>query len=204
MLAYTQLHNKEGIDELRLLAVETIRASLGDARWEFMTTERDPDLQAVLATVGNNRYGVPDLIIGFGVTEKGLGHLRSTFNDLLAYLEWNKEFTSGDIDMEDYYAFLIQQRGYVNIPKIDPTVRMYLRHVDATRWLAGQGWQHAQFYNADECENARFLQLVMADEKGRLPWDEDYSFIQQQLLESEPFGKKPVAAPTTARAHYLN
>lgn len=204
MLAYTPLHTKEGIDELRLVTVETIRETLGDARWEFMVTDRDPDVPIVLSTVGNNRFGVPDLIIGFGVTEKGVGHLRITFNDLLAYLEWNKDFTSGDVDLEDYYAFLFQQRGYDHIPPIDPTTRIHLRHVDTTRWLAGQGWQHAQFYNADECANARFLQLVIADDKGRLPWDEGYSFVEQHLLESEPFGKKPVDAPVAARAHYLN
>lgn len=204
MLAYTQYHNKVGIEELRLLAVETIRESLGDARWEFMVTERDPDVPAVVATVGNNRFGVPDLILGTGITEKGKGHLRVIFNDLFAYLEWNKDFTCGDVDIEDYYAFLLTHRGYEKVPDITAASRLYLRHVDAGRWLAGQGWHHGQFYNADECANARFLQFIMPDEHGKLPWEEGYNYVNQHLLESEPFGQKPVDAPVAARAHYLN
>lgn len=204
MLGYTQMHHRTGIEELRLAAVESIRETLGDARWEFMTTERDPDVPAVLTTIGNNRYGVPDLILGCGMTDKGLGHLRVSYGDLFAYLEWHKDFTSGEVDLVDYYTFLLKERGHAEVVPIKPSGRIHLLHVDAERWLAGQGWQHAQYYNADERKNARFLQLVLPDDDGRLPWDEGYNYVRQHILESKPFGAKPVAAPVSARAHYLN
>jgi hypothetical protein len=198
------MHSKTGIEEIRLLAVENIRDALGDARWEFMVTERDPDVASVLATVGNNRFGTPDIILGCGVADRSLGAMRESMTDLIAYLEWHKDFTSGDIDLVDYYSFLLEHRDYKEVAPIRSTDRLHLRHVDADRWMSGMGWQHGAFYNADERENARFLQFVLSDEQGRLPWDEGYSYINQLVLDSEPFGRKPVAKPAPARAHYLN
>jgi hypothetical protein len=188
MLSYTQFHSKAGIAEVRLMAVEQIRENLGDAKWEFIESGRDTDLAPVMATIGNARHGQPDIVLGVNLTDKQLGIVRETIGNLLAYLEWHKEPVDGDLDIEDYYAFVVQHRGYTTVPPIKPTDRLHLRRIDKDRWFAGQGWQHAAFYTEDERASAQVIQLVFPDEQGRLPNEEGYNNVPQVLLDVEPFG----------------
>jgi hypothetical protein len=190
MLSYTHFHSKDGIAEIRLMAVEQIRDNLGEAKWEFIESGRDTDLPPVIATIGNARYGQPDIVIGMNLSDIELGRARSYIGDILAYLEWNKELIDGDVDLEDFYAFAVQHRGYATAAPIEPHHRLHLRVVDKDRWFAGQGWQHAAFYTEEERANAKIVQLVFQDVDGKLPWDEGYSHSPQTILETEPFGAK--------------
>ncbi|QBJ02896.1 hypothetical protein MZD04_gp370 [Pseudomonas phage Psa21] len=206
MLSYTNMHSKDGIAELKLIAVETIRDSLGDSEWEFIRTDQDMDFPSLHATIGCVRNGNPDIVMGFQAAPVSMGTMRELVSNMVAYLAWNKEFVSGDVDLIDYTTFLLQHRGYKDAAPLEATDRIHFREIDAQRWFAGQGWQHATYYTADERKNARFLQFVMSDLNGLIPGEEGYSGIKQIMLSAEPFGKADkVTTPVSAeRARYLN
>jgi len=206
MLAFPSHHTKEGIQEARLATVEMIREALGDSEWEFISSSPDPDAPPVLATIGNARYGRPDLVLGFSLTDMELGAMRNHIGDMLAYLDWAKEPIDGDLVTEDFFEFLMRQRGYEGITAL-PTDRLHLRRIDVDRWFAGYGWQHAVFYNEDERKKAMVYQLVVSDAAGRLPWEQGYDEDYQLVLDKEPFGAHIGFERTplqTARAKYLN
>ncbi|WDS62072.1 hypothetical protein [Pseudomonas phage D6] len=206
MLAFPSYHHKHAIPELLLGTVEQIRESLGESEWEFIQSSTDPDAHQVTATIGNARYGKPDIVFGFSLTDSQLGNMRDYTTDVLAYLEWLKEPVDGDQCALDFFTFLMQQRDYEDI-EVNGMDRLHLRRIDSGRWFAGLGWQHAAFYNADERANAIIYQLVLADGAGRIPGEDGYDDAYQILLDKEPFGVRipfERTAVQAARAMYLN
>lgn len=200
MLSFPSYHSKEGIEELRIVTAEGLHDHLIDAEWEFINTSPDPDLPTVTCTIGNARYGRPDLVIGANLTELAAGRIRAHVESIFAYMDWLGEPIEGDIDLTDFYSFCVLHRGYETVEPFIPDDRLYLRRINSEQWFMGMGWQHAAYYTEEERKNAVIYQWMLPDTEGRIPLDEGFNGIGQLIMEVEAFGETVEFEPSPERA----
>lgn len=210
MLSWPVLHHPEGFEEARTNVVESIHEMLQDEDWVLLSHHPAPDVPT-LATIGSITHGLPDIVLGWSPSGSEYPIWEEHFAGLYSFL---RAFGKGSedgwrVDALAFWNFTRNEgqpgaRSLSEIPLYAREIRLV--KIDPGQWYAGFGWQHAQWYTAEERAKGEIYQFIACDERGLYPGD--VGFSQEQLLfPTVPFGDKSRAALTDlqkARNRFLN
>lgn len=210
MLAHIDaVQSPADIDEIKEQVVHQIHESLGDSSWEFILSDRDPELPLTLSTVGMNRFDLPDLVYGVFFQDNSIWKARELTQDLFEYFEANGKIQEGPVDMQDFAEWRVMRHGANSLPDGYPQPKdaLCLMQIDKDRFFYGKGYPHRFYYTEEERADAAFLQVYLADAVGKFPWEQGYNYIKQYMFDPRPFGEtqhRPKDEVRANRLRYLN
>lgn len=210
MLSHVAMHSPEGVEELKLRAVEVLRERIGEKKWDFCLSDPVGDTCAITSTIGHGFVDKTELIFATPIPNSHNGYLRVLCEDLFSYLDSAQEnAVDPEVTAEQLHAHRVSTRGDKANNYVPPQFkRVYLVVVDTNRWVNGHGWHHRAFYTQDELKKIGYVQVYLSCAQGFFPWEKEYTGEESHRLETKPFGDNEVpnviANRHPARLRYMH